>query len=1580
MASNRKSKRKTTTGSDYLLECLVSLTDTGPNGFEGLVRDLLEEWTGQIFRLAKSGSQSGKDSTSDNRTGCVIAAEMKRYQEGTHLSTRELLGELSEAATSLSNLDLWVLAATKEIGDKEARSIHELSEKLDVETLIIDTRTDGIGPIQAFCAKYPHTTLNFCIKNGTDVSADKLKSRIEDIQAHSAYSDAINRLQVMLDATTFGFNHGRKKVFQWLNNQVSSQALSWAIFRQDIALRDKKRIPPIDRDMLNQQFDDWWKNRRIEKPYCVLLGEEGTGKTWAVMSWLIKTFQETGGPIILPITSSQLTAADNLTIIIASILQNRCGKSIKFWQKHMEKWMKQMVADGPLFLLCLDGLNEKPDFPWKALLAQTADDIWDGKIAIIMTSRPEYWKGQVARGLSRIHVMETKGYDDSELKLILGKTGLTIDQVPDDLSPLIRKPRYCDLVIQRFAEMVACGDLTIERLLYEDYKDRTVRKLSHPVSDEEFSQILCSLARQHLKGVISFNKADLKSFLPVVGDGSAFLQEIIDGGLLVPTEKSSTPYRVEKRRLIHGLGMLLAEDLKGETKKSVNELTDTVQAWLEPQPDMEMKVQITGAAVFFSVVDESYPQNALRALLRTWIGARNMAEEQERAIGAYMPECADDLLAITDDFWRSSSDDGLAQERLANAFLNRRDDPRVKPKLIQAARRWMSYVNINGQHLERGNDNKKLEELTQAIVARLGKKPGIGETVIFQGRSFPVTDDDGLLRLARFALLIISGGDRLPFADAFFQWAVSRRLMGRHSEYEEADWVLRLADEDLWSAFVPTLQKMVKTGDDTMKKAAQLLLTCLGNREALALDEECLGKLYPTPEWLLELQRDPYASMFSLSCKDFESCMAREDLAIHHLVWKMDKKYLPDPELKAPESFVKRLRDASIELPVVGYRASIGHTSDDHKIEQFETALARFAPSNLGNLMRTVVQSISQRNEKSIKYLFFYLPRLGLILLEPELAILKEALHSLAEKAKDWGEKDSVNDDRYTEAEGALALIMHLNPEEAAEFILGRPAKAVDLVPLQHWFNSLPEHVVSKYLDRLLTETDEKNVGRLLWILCESKISLSDAHRSRIKQLVDSMDEILSFSALRFAWATKDKVLIESIIKDDGPLLHPEKSWVDRWFATILCHYGNDLQFDQLFRRLPLARLGWAVNHKGCLPEDIKAYALCLNSVWRNIAGCKDILEDQIIDANVYTFTDLDVSFKDYQEVPADRTVRFVSSALAWGSSPSLSPEDHKRLMISETAEQFTARRRAFYEKIVDLTKREETRWQSDKFNTDVLEQVCRYYPAMVQTWVDTVEGNKNILFLCEGFYQSLCAALVNTEPSIGFKLWRWIRRGHRSINFMEYRASTDWMTCLPFAAQPSEEAETARAELIDPCYSDIELLRLANAACAYGQQDWVLKRVRQLIKSPQLWRRAKGLMLICLADTDANIDELVSLSDIDGTWISERLPTIKYFHDRNGWAKYWYRRFLNIADNDDAFASYHLFLKCVDRRCHLWMDILETERESGDDTVQRRIKFRLTNEEQLKRAIEENEKDLKDHFLTVKYDKGQLLPFMLMT
>ena len=87
---------------------------TGPNGFEGLVASLLARLTGRQFRLARSGTQGGRDLTSDDHA-TVVAVECKCYADTTPLDIRELVGELSIAAIDRPDLDLWVLVATRDV-------------------------------------------------------------------------------------------------------------------------------------------------------------------------------------------------------------------------------------------------------------------------------------------------------------------------------------------------------------------------------------------------------------------------------------------------------------------------------------------------------------------------------------------------------------------------------------------------------------------------------------------------------------------------------------------------------------------------------------------------------------------------------------------------------------------------------------------------------------------------------------------------------------------------------------------------------------------------------------------------------------------------------------------------------------------------------------------------------------------------------------------------------------------------------------------------------------------------------------------------------------------------------------------------------------------------------------------------------------------------------------------------------------------------------------------------------------------------------------------------------------------------
>src|SRR4051794_30509699 len=98
-----------------LQTALVTLHASGPDGFEGLIRDAYREVTGISLRLQKPGPQGGADVVSDGSALEIsIGIEAKRYRETTSLPLDELKNKLIDAATRISNpLELWVLVASR---------------------------------------------------------------------------------------------------------------------------------------------------------------------------------------------------------------------------------------------------------------------------------------------------------------------------------------------------------------------------------------------------------------------------------------------------------------------------------------------------------------------------------------------------------------------------------------------------------------------------------------------------------------------------------------------------------------------------------------------------------------------------------------------------------------------------------------------------------------------------------------------------------------------------------------------------------------------------------------------------------------------------------------------------------------------------------------------------------------------------------------------------------------------------------------------------------------------------------------------------------------------------------------------------------------------------------------------------------------------------------------------------------------------------------------------------------------------------------------------------------------------------
>ncbi len=91
----------------------------------------------------------------------------------------------------------------------------------------------------------------------------------------------------------------------------------------------------------------------------------------------------------------------------------------------------------------------------------------------------------------------------------------------------------------------------------------------------------------------------------------------------------------------------------------------------------------------------------------------------------------------------------------------------------------------------------------------------------------------------------------------------------------------------------------------------------------------------------------------------------------------------------------------------------------------------------------------------------------------------------------------------------------------------------------------------------------------------------------------------------------------------------------------------------------------------------------------------------------------------------------------------------------------------------------------------------------------------------------------------------------------------------------------------------------------------------------------------------------------------------------RNAWAQTWFARFAAEECADRALAAFRLFLVCVDSRFSFWGE--RAIAAASDD----RRRFALTSEDDIGRAIRENEKGFRKTFLGMAVAERQIWPWL---
>ncbi len=1160
-----------------LISCLRKLEPTGYNGFEGLILKLMEKFTGERFYLARSGSQFGKDFSNAD----WLAVECKRYAERTPLHERELLGEVDQAYRANPNLDLWVLVTSIPVDNQLAEALIYNGREKGVEILFIESKEDGSGNLQLLCADGDHIFIQFLENNlKTNVDTDGIKKYLKTIKVKSDYQNKIEILKNDFLKRNLGYDHFRVWQNNWLLERFESPEKSRYDFNQSIAICDQESAF-IKRTKALEKFDCWftqWRNG--ERKMFILSGEEGDGKTWAVASWIAENIKKDDNTIPFVFLPARFVSSADIIPMLAHVVSKWYeGLSDEYWEKRFKNWLTRPPSTDPLLVLVIDGLNEYFDFDWVTLLDKlnnTAGRFYN-RIAVVVVVRTIYWQ-EKQNLLSDIKKEEwtLPSFDDDEFTEALKKYNLTIADFSSDIQPLIRKPRYFDLAVRYRKEMAESGDMTLPRLIYEDFKDRCKRMHGHPLDDKEFERLIMNLAEKSVKSYNSRNLFDEADMVPQNKEKKELIfQELITGGIFIRDDNQKHKVKLDPNRLACGLGVLLASELNNLSSKDPKVIEDAIHKFLEPQPEIDFKTDIAAFAVYQEMTSKNHAEEICYELLKYWCYSLNRKWNVSDDFFSYFQRNPSLYLKLAEDSTGFNSLDFQVNKSLRYLFVYW-----VKkcPDLFKAKfEEWVGYVDIYGFFRRNSDDEKTLHKKMMGVADRMGLPSITTGSINFLGFSFILTDDDEKSRLATLALSVISKAERRLFLNAIIKRVVAESIMGYCNDREIVEWLLRTNKKSLWGDLEIEVQKLIGTNQVVAQKAAFRLLDCEGSPQAIELRNSLPPDLFGQNNYPQEYEKDPCSSSYELKKEHYFDCLKRQDVQLTHLNWRI-KQYALEPDLPVPDCYIQRLIECGKTINPVLLWSGHMRTESDHFFKQNEINFYAFCPEIIAELINTVIR---ERN-RNIKYtnLVFQLTKNYLIFGKPEMDAIKET----------WGNHSYLkSDDQYDWKEEFLFLLILIESSPIEQLRLLINWQGHIRLEFGNYLKKLHEPCWNE-VAALMEETDENSLWKLLFCISNYPMDIPKSLLREIGKYFNHPNKLVRDYALKIAYHSKDPELIEIFLQSQWKYQPGKKysSNLENYYGCcFIAHFALHLTYEEIRERVSPDWISYAIYSRGMKQDEV---------------------------------------------------------------------------------------------------------------------------------------------------------------------------------------------------------------------------------------------------------------------------------------------------------------------------------------------------------------------------------------------------------
>lgn len=1515
---------------EKLKSALQSERDSGM--LEKTAAALLSRLLDVPVAIASSGFQFGGDAGPGGQQGRRFRLECKKYKDTTNLDERELRGEIDQAVGRDPALEAWILITTRQAPEQLIQSLVQKGEKEGVPVIIIDWSDQGLSRLAALCAFAPDLV-------EAHFSADAA-GHAKLLQPASV--EVISSLRRQLQSWCFGFEALRSCSHDKLHAIWHEPRVAGAELGQDAA--GGAHTHRIRRQSVHGALARWSDGPARQDAPAVLTGWDGVGKTWSALDWLIATKAEQPIVIVVPSSSAATLVGLSETSVkrfIGERLHELSGvRDAVHWTSRLERLLQRPAEEGPVLTVLLDGMNQEPSVQWLQLLKIFQGPAFAGRVRILASTRVHHFEDKLAklRGLvvaaERIAVDRYDLLPGGELDQMLAFEKLSRSDLHPDLIELARTPRLFKLVIQFRLRLVAAGQVTVHRLLWEYGRDSFGERAGKSFSEDEWQAWLGEIARNLRDGVKQFTikslgetaaRADLDK-----KEVYRRLSDIIDGRIVQSDPAGGM--QLVPMMVAHALGAALLSHLDQVAPRQFHEAEDVINRWLDPISGFDQRAEILRAAVSILVEKDARSSPAIAgALVAAWLQTQNVTDAHRREIEGLAAVIPDALLD-TVEYSRGNSQQSARVWALRALRAIPRTDEKAFDVLVERGRRWVSFVSRDVEDRKDRDENFERRR-AERYVERVGRDAS--ETITVLGVQLQFVDrDDGTL--ASLLPMLLDGFKLVKAMPCFEVAAIALAVRGRLECWAGLKWLSRFneCDPEAMREALRSLSRSLQNRTPEAGIHAQLpalagtLILWLSGEDA---DETAAIALHPGLNNVWSYEKDylaqPSRSFFALERRHAVAALDDKDVPLIARIQRANE-FLLDPEFEPSVGFVDELKDYAASFPVESLFGAGGYTREQHHLEVLRLPLARCAPDALTQLERNIVSSFKSLPSERRYFSALHSTEAFIALCHDEAA----AASQLRQAGK---EADKANEGF---AAGRLLMVEIRDLDAVTQ--IDRLIEA-DLPFIADDFCKVIKAPTANDVDSVIArwgKGNEQQQHDLIIALSCHQISFSDTAWDWLAERAFQQGHKLKGLLLRMLGAADASRLGRALLGREWTWDPKSHLWENHYGTEALIAAGGGVPFDQLAPRLAPWQLLQAVQRRGRDPSEAQlASEIISHVVMAGQLEAPDPGSDLIVERH-------DGENRPLMVWPEPRSdARRAGVPFAGESDPIAQLEAHRRAVDTATER-------------IDVARREGASLYLTDISPGDIELVLEHKPELVEAWLEgyqakTTEFVRRVR-LAEVVYMALCEALLVRDPARGVELWR-VLNDILTTRYLGAAEIAD-MLHMPFRVPSTAPVDALRASLLHlaDCHDDRRLYDIALAASYNGCSDWLLQNVEIDRKSPHLWQRRRAVILSGFVSGSA--------LPVPEAWpegwqrttelrLATRTAQRRF---REAAARHWWRAYLYAATAEHAYAAWVLFVSSSDRRAHVWMKS-DLEASKGEIAMLdiKAAHWRL-NRSELKRAM----------------------------